>query len=150
MATGFKLTVLTVPPGLQCLTTTQAVLDAAAKYLQIVGPTGTSFIIISDTEPSVDDRDKAWLKLEENGKPIGLYKFQDAAWMLVPGVHQGAIILYSGAVASIPAGWQLADGTNGSPDLTNDTNYASLWQPNYNGATTTYDLCPIWFKGHAS
>lgn len=29
----------------------------------------------------------------------------------------GAIIIWSGSVASIPSGWQLCDGTNGTPDL---------------------------------
>ena len=32
-------------------------------------------------------------------------------------VPQGGIIMWSGPVASIPAGWQLCDGSNGSPDL---------------------------------
>jgi hypothetical protein len=31
----------------------------------------------------------------------------------------GAIILWSGAVASIPTGWALCDGTSGTPDLRN-------------------------------
>ena len=30
---------------------------------------------------------------------------------------KGMIILWSGAIASIPAGWQLCNGTNGTPDL---------------------------------
>jgi len=34
-------------------------------------------------------------------------------------VPQGAIIMWSGSPASIPSGWQLCDGTNGSPDLRN-------------------------------
>jgi len=29
----------------------------------------------------------------------------------------GSIVIWSGTVASIPAGWQLCDGTNGTPDL---------------------------------
>ncbi|MCK4659004.1 MAG: hypothetical protein KAV82_05730 [Phycisphaerae bacterium] len=33
------------------------------------------------------------------------------------GVPPGGIIMWSGAVDSIPAGWQLCDGTNGTPDL---------------------------------
>lgn len=33
-------------------------------------------------------------------------------------VPRGAIIIWSGTIANIPAGWQLCDGTNGSPDLT--------------------------------
>lgn len=32
-------------------------------------------------------------------------------------VPKGAIIMWSGLPASIPSGWQLCDGTNGSPDL---------------------------------
>jgi microcystin-dependent protein len=29
----------------------------------------------------------------------------------------GSIVIWSGTVASIPTGWQLCDGTNGTPDL---------------------------------
>jgi hypothetical protein len=32
-------------------------------------------------------------------------------------VPRGAIIMWSGAVATIPAGWVLCDGSNGTPDL---------------------------------
>ena len=34
-------------------------------------------------------------------------------------VPQGGIIMWSGSVASIPAGWLLCDGTNGTPNLQN-------------------------------
>lgn len=33
------------------------------------------------------------------------------------GVPKGAIIMWSGTVASIPAGWAFCDGANGTPDL---------------------------------
>jgi hypothetical protein len=33
------------------------------------------------------------------------------------GVPAGAIIMWSGALSSIPDGWALCDGTNGTPDL---------------------------------
>lgn len=32
-------------------------------------------------------------------------------------IPAGVILMWSGSVATIPAGWQLCDGTNGSPDL---------------------------------
>ena len=32
-------------------------------------------------------------------------------------VPVGGVIMFSGTIASIPAGWQLCDGTNGTPDL---------------------------------
>lgn len=31
----------------------------------------------------------------------------------------GGIIMWSGSIASIPSGWELCDGSNGTPDLTN-------------------------------
>jgi microcystin-dependent protein len=33
------------------------------------------------------------------------------------GVPTGGIIMWSGAVADIPSGWSICDGTNGTPDL---------------------------------
>jgi len=33
------------------------------------------------------------------------------------GVPSGTIVMWSGSVASIPSGWKLCDGTNGTPDL---------------------------------
>jgi microcystin-dependent protein len=33
------------------------------------------------------------------------------------GVPPGTIVMWSGSIASIPLGWQLCDGTNGTPDL---------------------------------
>jgi len=38
------------------------------------------------------------------------------SFFLVP---RGAIIMWSGALSTIPAGWQLCNGSNGTPDLTN-------------------------------
>ena len=32
-------------------------------------------------------------------------------------VETGSIVIWSGTIANIPTGWQLCDGTNGSPDL---------------------------------
>lgn len=147
MALNFQLKALRTPPGIQCLTTLADVLAKSAQYLQVIGPAGTSFIVISETEPSVDDRDKVWLRLESNGKPYGLFKFQTTEWILIPGVHKGAIMLYSGAVADIPDGWHLADGLAGTPDLTDSTDFASLWEPNYTAPGATYTLAPIYFLG---
>jgi hypothetical protein len=35
------------------------------------------------------------------------------------GVPTGGIIMWSGTIATIPAGWALCDGSNGTPDLRN-------------------------------
>ena len=36
-----------------------------------------------------------------------------------PAIPSGGIILWSGSTGSIPSGWYLCDGTNGTPDLRN-------------------------------
>lgn len=36
-----------------------------------------------------------------------------------PGMPSGAIIMWSGSVSTIPAGWVLCNGSNGTPDLRN-------------------------------
>jgi microcystin-dependent protein len=38
---------------------------------------------------------------------------KDSVELIPPGV----IVMWSGTIASIPSGWQLCDGTNGTPDL---------------------------------
>jgi len=41
------------------------------------------------------------------------------AYVLANGVPSGAILMWSGTIATIPSGWNLCDGTNGTPNLTN-------------------------------
>jgi len=41
------------------------------------------------------------------------------AYVLANGVPSGAIMMWSGTIATIPSGWYLCDGTNGTPNLTN-------------------------------
>lgn len=49
------------------------------------------------------------------------YAFQairaDTSQYAQNGVPQGVIVMWSGSVSSIPDGWALCDGTNGTPDL---------------------------------
>lgn len=42
------------------------------------------------------------------------------AFVLANGVPSGVILLWSGSVASIPTGWLLCNGSNGTPDLRNN------------------------------
>lgn len=41
------------------------------------------------------------------------------AFVLANGVPTGAIMMWSGSIASIPSGWLLCNGSNGTPDLRN-------------------------------
>lgn len=47
-----------------------------------------------------------------------VFRDNGATWdNLALGVPQGAIVMWSGLIAAIPAGWKLCDGTSGTPDL---------------------------------
>lgn len=43
-------------------------------------------------------------------------RFPDASEQTA-AIPLGAVVVWTGSIASIPTGWQLCDGTNGSPDL---------------------------------
>jgi len=55
-------------------------------------------------------------------------------------VPKGSIIMWSGALVAVPAGWQLCDGTNGTPDLRNKFIYgvATGENPGAAGGATSH------------
>jgi len=48
-----------------------------------------------------------------------LYPILQNAPSSAPAIPSGGIILWSGSTGSVPSGWYLCDGTNGTPDLRN-------------------------------
>lgn len=60
------------------------------------------------------------------GKGLSTNDFTNALKNKLDGIEAGAhaiptgvIVMWSGSIGSIPAGWHLCDGTNGTPDLRN-------------------------------
>lgn len=47
----------------------------------------------------------------------GIDVYDGAAWVEYAMTPSGVIVMWSGAIGSIPAGWALCDGTSGTPDL---------------------------------
>ena len=62
----------------------------------------------------------------------------------------GTIILWSGSVASIPSGWVLCNGSNGTPDLRNRfvVGAGSTYAVNATGGATTATLAEANIPGH--
>lgn len=82
------------------------------------------------SQPSVDDQDKVWHRVDANGRPIGTYVFYSGTWRKQYSVPIGTIAMYSGdpdvdfagaghagTVGGEWDGWQLCSGENGSPNL---------------------------------
>lgn len=72
-------------PGGFCPAGYQALFDAIAQYLIGVLPGNYSSFLIKDSEPDPTDRDKLWVSVDTDCKPIGffLYNTTYSAWLPV-------------------------------------------------------------------
>jgi hypothetical protein len=91
--------------------------------------------ILQHATPGVDDQDKAWIELDSTGKPLAIRIFYppiSGSWRRIYNGMAGEIRMFSGnprtttdwdtdgrgAVGGTYDGWQICNGNNGSPDLT--------------------------------
>lgn len=63
------------------------------------------------------ETDSTTLCANLNVEKLGGYTLADILALITGRVPAGCIMLWSGTVVSIPAGWVLCDGSNGTPDL---------------------------------
>lgn len=66
------------------------------------------------------------------------------------GIPDGGIIMWSGSVASIPTGWALCNGSNGTPDLRNRfiVGAGSTYSPGNTGGANTVTLTVAQIPAH--
>ncbi|TGE36896.1 hypothetical protein E4K67_17510 [Desulfosporosinus fructosivorans] len=59
-----------------------------------------------------------------------------------PGIPSGAIVMWSGSIASIPSGWAICNGANGTPNLVNRfiVGAGSTYNMGSTGGTSTNDI----------
>lgn len=80
--------------------------------------------------PGVEDQDKVWHRVDADGRPLGTYVFYSGTWRKQYTQPVGTILMYSGdpgtdfagadgagTVGGEWDGWQLANGLNGAPNL---------------------------------
>ena len=69
-------------------------------------------------------------------------------------VPAGVIVMWSGSVASIPSGWHICDGTNGTPDLTGrfvvhaDADSGGTYAPGDTGGSDSVTLTEAQLPSH--
>lgn len=145
----FRLKAGTVPSGQNCLSTVQDVLTKVEQFVTVDAPEGYQLVIIGSATPTSEQQSALWIRLNEDGTPFGAYVYL-GTWLRVPPFPINTIVFFSGNVADIENGWHLADGTDGTPDLTAQAAYWEGGSPagvNYNAANTSYVACPIVFVG---
>jgi hypothetical protein len=90
--------------------------------------------VIGSTTPGTDDQDKAWLKLDHNGRPLGTFTFYQGKWRRIYNGMLGEIRMYAGdptdttdgfdknglgIVQGLYDGWHLCNGMDGTPNFSN-------------------------------
>lgn len=114
-------------------------IDLLNTVLQSTFAPGVTYspYVISHVEPAVNDRDKAWIYIDTQGKPIEirLYHANTSGWRRLYNGMPNEIRIYSGNpgysdnplhdfdinghghVLGTYDGWQLCNGKNGAPDF---------------------------------
>lgn len=86
---NIPVTPLTLPAGF-CPVTYQDIWNAFAAASQVTIPDALSQIVWQSTQPS--DQTVSWGKVDSLGRPIGIYRFAQGAWLsshpIVPGLTQ--------------------------------------------------------------
>ncbi len=92
----------------------------------------TSYLpyIIGSTTPAVEDRDKAWVRLDSVGRPLGTFIFYAGSWRReytgkareITSFNGDPALYFDGTGKGLTTaewdGWAICNGNNGTPNLT--------------------------------
>lgn len=107
----------------------QIKVDKKGRIVQITqgtpAPTGVPWATATTTQVNVDRNLNTAGKLMENGAPL---------------LPAGVVIMWYGSVSTIPVGWKLCNGTNGTPDLRDKfvVGAGSSYAPGNTGGTSSF------------
>ena len=122
---------LQFPKSLSAPSTFQALLDAIAQYTLYLFDNDYILMVKGPNTPAAADQNKIWLKTDANGRPLGLFVMYNGRWRQVATGNPAQITMFAGdwatyfdgtglGYATLPwDGWAIANGNNGTMNLTN-------------------------------
>jgi hypothetical protein len=111
-------------------------------HSEIIPPNSYVPYVISYAAPGPNDTDKIWFELDSQQRPIAVKRFWHGNWRRVYNGMLGEIRFFSGDPSEKPTtwdangkgkpggiydGWQICNGENGSPDLTDKFIVGGKW-----------------------
>lgn len=93
----------------ECFTSFQEWEESLVDRSYVEGMDDSSGLVVSQSEPSDDDRGKLWLRRDSSGGVIGLYAFQGGNWERLYNYAPGQIIWMTQNSENIPKGFTLIE-----------------------------------------
>ena len=92
-------------------------LDFLEDALELINLESGSNVNLGTNQPGPDDVDLPWIRTDLDGPPAGLYQFYQGQWRNM-GFTVGMQMMFHGTTAEILPPWFIADGLNGTENLT--------------------------------
>jgi hypothetical protein len=122
---------LQFPKSLSAPSTFQSLLETVAQYTLYQFDQDYVLLVKGPNTPQAQDQNKVWVKTDSVGRPLGLFVMYNGRWRQVQTGNPAQITMYAGdwgtyfdasglGYATLPwDGWAIANGNNGTINLTN-------------------------------
>lgn len=165
MPVPIRATPLQYPRAQSAPSTFQSLLEAIAQYTLYQFDPDYILAVKGTTTPQSQDNNKLWLKTDSVGRPLGLFILYNGKWRQVATGNPFQVAMFAGdwnlffdatglGISGLQwDGWAIANGNNGTVNLTNKflvpgyrCDGAGLWVTNvagydaYNGGANTFRI----------
>lgn len=131
-------------PDTYCFESAQQFYESIAKNFKPAFSRSITNVVISNVEPTDEERQSLWIRLSNGGQYIGEYIFSGSTWKQISPVPNGVFRMY-GDSRNIPTGYALADENNPQLTAAQGTFLKGTWHLDPTG--TYYDIFDVTFEG---
>lgn len=131
-------------PDTYCFESAQQYYESIAKNFRPVFSRTITNVVISNVQPTEEERQSLWIRMSNGGQYIGQYVFSGTSWKQISPAPQGLFRMY-GDSRSVPEGYKLADASNGKLTATQAAFLITTWH--LHTSTLYYDIFDVTFEG---
>lgn len=96
-------------PERASISTWEELIKSIPTFIGVELPTGISNVIVGNTQPQEEDRDKLWIRRDNNGTFIGFYAFCSGKWSPVYAIPDDGVYWFTGDSSNVRDGFVLID-----------------------------------------
>lgn len=131
-------------PDTYCFESAQQYYESIAKNFRPAFSRTITNVVISNVQPTEEERQSLWIRMSNGGQYIGEYIFSGTSWKQITPVPQGLFRMY-GDSRTVPEGYKLADGSNGKLTPAQSAFIMLGWH--LHTSTLYYDVFDVTFEG---